>query len=188
QTQTHWSLSAGQNPAGQYHLWVNCHWGGCGPNVTLTYSVDTKTAAPAAPAANTLTADQLLNQTLRNQTPKPAQANAVYTGGWATSASSTTSPFPSSSVQSKIAADAVIACNNPAGTLRMSIKISPNSSLNPNKVLNSTTLSCPREGEIGSGHTDDLSVNTDMGFIITFDNAINTGNWAVKYVASADKP
>lgn len=185
--QTLWSLSAGQNPAGQYHLWVNCHWGGCGQGVKVTYSVGTKTAAPAAPAPNTLTADQLLNQTLSNQTPKPAQANAVHTG-WATSASPATSSFPSSNVQSKIAADAVIACTNPAGTLRMSIKISPTSSLNPGKVLNSTTLSCPREGEIGSGHTDDLSVNTDMGFIVTFDNAINTGNWAVKYVASADKP
>jgi hypothetical protein len=196
QTQTPWSLSAGQNPAGQYHLWVNCHWGGCGHDVKVSYNVDTKTAAPvvtkpaapvvtkpAAPAGNALTADQLLNQALNNQTPRSAQAHAIHTG-WATSASSGTGFFPSSSIQSKIAADAVIACNNPAGTLRMSLKISPNSPLNPNKALNSTTLSC----QSGSGHTDDLSVHTDVGFIVTFDNAINTGNWAVKYVASADKP
>ncbi len=180
QTQTPWSLAAGQNPAGHYHLWVNCHWGGCGHDVKVSYSVDTKIAAPAN---NALTADQLLNQTLKTQTPKPAQANAVH-AGWATSASPGTGLFPSSSIQSKIAADAVVACNNPAGTLRMSIKISPNSALNPNKVLNSTNLSC----QSGSGHTDDLSVSTDMGFIVTFDNATNTGNWAVKYVASADKP
>lgn len=180
QTQTPWSLSAGQNPAGRYHLFVSCHWGGCGHDVKVSYTVDPKTAAPAG---NTLTADQLLNQTLKNQTPKPAQAYAVHTG-WATSASPATNFFPSSNIQSKIAADALIACTNPAGTLRMSIKISPTSSLNPNKVLNSTTLSC----QSGSGHTDDLSVHTNMGFIVTFDNAINTGNWAVKYVASADKP
>jgi hypothetical protein len=188
QAQTSWTLSAGQNPAGQYHLWVNCHWGGCGHDVKVSYGVDTGIAAPvvtraAAPAGNTLTADLLLNQTLKNQTPKPAQAYAIHTG-WATSASPVTGFFPSSSIQHKIAADAIIACNNPAGTLRMSLKISPNSSLNPNKVLNSTTLSC----QSGSGHTDDLSVSTNMGFTVTFDNATNTGNWSVKYVASADKP
>ncbi|GHO95395.1 hypothetical protein KSF_054430 [Reticulibacter mediterranei] len=195
QTPTPWSLSAGQNPAGHYHLWVNCHWGGCGHDVTVSYIVDTKPVAPvvtkpvapvvtkpAAPAGNTLTADQL-HQTLNNQTPKLGQAWAVHTG-WATSASPGTGSFPSSTIQSKIAADALITCNNPTGTLRMSLKISPNSSLNPNKVLNSTNLSC----QSGSGHTDDLSVHTDRGFIVTFDNAINTGNWAVKYVASADKP
>jgi len=50
-----YTLHGGSANAGSFHLWVNCHTGGCGHNVTINYTVEGQTVSSASTTGGSTT-------------------------------------------------------------------------------------------------------------------------------------